>query len=895
MNDESSRVTPIPTAPVGGADAAAPPSTQLRTVALCDLVDSTALIERLGDRRAADLFRRHDRVARDLLYRHHGREIDKTDGFLVLFERPIHAVAFALDYQRALRDLAVEEKVDLAARVGVHVGDVLLWENAAEDVAKGAKPTEVEGLAKPLAARLMSLARPGQVLLSGMAHNLAQRAQEDLGPIAEKVRWPAHGRYRFKGLPAPLLVYEVGEVGIAPLKAPPSSSKAQRELPLWRQPRALALEALVAMAAVLALMFVLVGRPQPAIAFGERDWVVVGDLRNLTGDPSVEAALATAFRISLEQSRFVNVLPELALQNALERMQQPGDTTVDRAVGSEIAVREGARALILPTVADIGGRIRVSAEVVDPHTQTTVYAEAADGVGLDSSLESMDAVTARLRLSLGETLRAIERDSAPLPQVTGGDLEALKEYSEGLQAVHGDNLERAARHFGAAIARDPGFSLAHIGLARIAYRGDDHARVHTHVTAALQHRKRLTARDALYLDAWSQVLSGPLQSIQRWRLLLELYPDYHAGAYNQALLAWENATDYASAEKATAEADVQANPRRSAMAYLRASLLTAMDRVDEAITLFERADVAASRGRALHYAAAYLAAGDHARAETAFASGSNTGDPAADAWRELFAPQVALDRGEFARARSGMRGAANAGDQVSADLGRGFRIAGIGMDVALDPSGAREPLRALGAAHLAATPVAGSGALPRHASQLAVLAYLAARTGDYALAQAWAERASQMVDVDEFPAAKQLLALAGALRLSADGEHGRASEATRSLLTGSELYQVHVVQALVHTAAGNELAASEDLAWLREHRGRVFGEYGVGNALTFLNISDHHDAALRQAELAITAGDMATATLRLADFQQGWKSASTEASLEARIDSVESAIASARP
>ena len=78
---------------------------QLRAELICDLADSTALVERLGDAPAAELMRRHDRVARDLLHRHAGREIDKTDGFLVLFERPVQAVAFALDYQRALRTL----------------------------------------------------------------------------------------------------------------------------------------------------------------------------------------------------------------------------------------------------------------------------------------------------------------------------------------------------------------------------------------------------------------------------------------------------------------------------------------------------------------------------------------------------------------------------------------------------------------------------------------------------------------------------------------------------------------------------------------------------------------------------------------------------------------------
>ena len=46
--------------------------------------------------------------------------------------------------------------------LGLHVGPVVLRENTADDVARGAKPIEVEGLAKPIAARVMSVARGGQ-------------------------------------------------------------------------------------------------------------------------------------------------------------------------------------------------------------------------------------------------------------------------------------------------------------------------------------------------------------------------------------------------------------------------------------------------------------------------------------------------------------------------------------------------------------------------------------------------------------------------------------------------------------------------------------------------------------------------------------------------------------
>ncbi len=89
--------------PHADRSASAAPESLLRAIAVCDLVDSTALIEQLGDRKGAAFMQQLDRVARDLLQRHRGREIDKTDGFLLLFDRPIQAVAFAVEYQRMLR------------------------------------------------------------------------------------------------------------------------------------------------------------------------------------------------------------------------------------------------------------------------------------------------------------------------------------------------------------------------------------------------------------------------------------------------------------------------------------------------------------------------------------------------------------------------------------------------------------------------------------------------------------------------------------------------------------------------------------------------------------------------------------------------------------------------
>ncbi len=195
---------------------------EVRALLLTDVVDSTELSERLGEAELAALWAAHDRLARDLLAVRRGREIDKTDGMLLLFEAPADAVAYAMEYQRAVAKL----NPPLKARAGVHVGPVILRENRPSDVARGAKPLEVEGTAKAVAARVMSIANGGQTLLSADARNA-------LGEIT--LRLESHGHWRMKGIAEPIELFEVGEAG-ASFVPPPDAAKGYRvvrEGDLW--------------------------------------------------------------------------------------------------------------------------------------------------------------------------------------------------------------------------------------------------------------------------------------------------------------------------------------------------------------------------------------------------------------------------------------------------------------------------------------------------------------------------------------------------------------------------------------------------------------------------------------------------------------------------------------
>lgn len=205
------------------------PSPEIRTLLVLEPSD----LESFGD-----LVRRHDRLVRDSLTGFEAREIEKSEHFLLLFERPFDAVRCALGYLDELSRLASEHHAPVSARVGIHLGELFLRENPAEHVARGARPLEVEGPARARAARLASLARDGQVLLTDTAYELAHRAwvgQETLPGL----RWLDHGLYRFSPGDETLRVFEAGIEGRSPLAPPDRFEKvwravAVRDAPAWR-------------------------------------------------------------------------------------------------------------------------------------------------------------------------------------------------------------------------------------------------------------------------------------------------------------------------------------------------------------------------------------------------------------------------------------------------------------------------------------------------------------------------------------------------------------------------------------------------------------------------------------------------------------------------------------
>ncbi|QDH71368.1 putative peptide modification system cyclase [Marilutibacter alkalisoli] len=842
------------------AESAAP---LLRTILLADICDSTNLVERLGDGGAAQFFREHDRLVLRLQQQWRGRLIDRADGLLLLFERPVDGLGFALDYARGLADIGKLRHLDIKTRSGLHVGEVLTWRNSDEAVRLGAKPIEVEGLAKPIAARLMSIARPGQILMSAVAEPLAHRSARELGERGQNLVWKSHGLWQFKGVAERQLVFEVGEPGLAPLRAPGNSSKAWRRLPLWRRPAALMAEAAVLVAVTFGAWFAT--RTPPAIAFNERDWVVVGDLRNLTGDIRLEDSLEQAFRISLEQSRHVNVLSDLKVRDSLARMRLEPGTVVDRDIASQIAQRDGARAVILPTVSEIGGRLRFSVEVVDPLTQTTVYARAADGRGEESVLASIDQVTGSVRANLGEAVKQIEHDSKPLPEVTTDNIDALRAYALGQKAFSKNDYLEADSYYQKATEIDPEFALAWLARARAGFGLWDIQAAVPSLRKAQSLRERLVPKEAQYLDGWVAEFDEPQNALAKWRMMATLYPDNGPAQANVVIRL--------VAANRFSEALPFANRATSLKYELIGNSFDQLGRVKLGLEDFEGAGSAFDQALTLGNRSSLRRRANVEAAQYNFPAAEKLLEeaPVGDAVSSLDRISIAMDKGKCTVANETAKRALTPKSEVPAQYLRALQISAATVewlcgDAQVAAKSARSVMRDAMDAAEASSPVEA----PDDIGIALIAGLLLQRLDDDAPVDGLIDRLEKSRVVEQHDYLRELRSVLLAEWDRKQGRYRRALERLEPLVTGYERYQTR--QALLEAYAETKRLdlALEQVTWLAEHRGLAYLEQGCAQCQQALNVADSNLSLLRAAELLESEGHDDRARQYLARFDEIW-------------------------
>jgi tetratricopeptide (TPR) repeat protein len=268
---------------------------------------------------------------------------------------------------------------------------------------------------------------------------------------------------------------------------------------------------------------------RPALAFRERDFVLVADVLNGSGEPAFDLALKSGIETDLRQSRYVNVYDTAQLQNTLRTMRLPPDTPLDERVGRDVCRRAGVRALVLPRILRVGEAYQVGAALVEPSTGRVVEEVLISAQGREQVLlTAIDRLTHDLRGRLGESLDSISRTDPPFTQYTTSSLDALELLAVAVRAASRGDFDQAERSYREALEHDPKFAAARAsrGLLLIQFLGRTEEG-QAELARALLDSDEVSKREHVHIRALNkQFVVGDLPgALEDYRFISELYPD----------------------------------------------------------------------------------------------------------------------------------------------------------------------------------------------------------------------------------------------------------------------------------------------------------------------------------------------------------------------------------
>lgn len=258
----------------------------------------------------------------------------------------------------------------------------------------------------------------------------------------------------------------------------------------------------------------------------EHDSILLADFENRTDNKIFDTTVTEAVRQSMEQSRYMHLVPRSQIVDAEHRMGRTGAIPIDASLGREICQRENFRALLTGRVSTTGSRYHLSAQVIDPWKENSVLVEEASFDSPTALYPAVDDLTRRLRSHLGESMKQIQEHGQPLARVTTSSLEALQRYSRAMALYEAGNLEGFIPLAKSATELDPGFAMAHLTLGRAYSALGDEKNAQERLALARRGIGRVTERERyLILGADYDNQGNYEKAAEQYRLLTDLYPD----------------------------------------------------------------------------------------------------------------------------------------------------------------------------------------------------------------------------------------------------------------------------------------------------------------------------------------------------------------------------------
>jgi predicted Ser/Thr protein kinase len=322
----------------------------------------------------------------------------------------------------------------------------------------------------------------------------------------------------------------VASAPVAAATAPPATISAKK-----KKFGMLAALCAVVIAAALAAGFYLHLRNGRKLK--EKDTVVLADFANSTGDTVFDGTLKTALNVALNQSPFLNVLPDNAVAATLKLMTRPANTRLTPEVTRELCLRAGSKAYIAGSIEPKGSEYVIGLKAVNCSTGDTLAAEQKTAPNKDKVLDAVGEAAAQLRGKLGESLTTVQKYDASLVQVTTSSLEALKAYSIGAKLASTKDVLAPLPYDQRAIELDPNFAMAYRAVGEDYWSQGELGRGAEYLTRAYELRDHASEREKLQIVAtyYGEATGDLEKATQTDRELRTKYPNDEGAGHGLAL------------------------------------------------------------------------------------------------------------------------------------------------------------------------------------------------------------------------------------------------------------------------------------------------------------------------------------------------------------------------
>jgi eukaryotic-like serine/threonine-protein kinase len=314
----------------------------------------------------------------------------------------------------------------------------------------------------------------------------------------------------------------------------------------------------------------------------EKDTALVADFVNTTGDPVFDDTMRKALTVELLQSPFLNVFSDEKSRQTLKLMGKSQDERITADIGREICQRNGLKALLVGSIANLGSQYVITLDAIGTATGDTLAEVQGEAASKEQVLNTLDKTATQLREKLGESLASIQKFDKPLEQATTSSLEALKSFTLG------DVKHSATDEFGAipfykrAIELDPNFAMAYARLGAIYSNLGEANLSEEYRRKAFELKERTSEREKLYITAHYYLDSGQLEKgIAAYELFKQTYPRELTPYSN---LAVEYVLSLGEFEKGLpyAQETLQVEPDDARGYFLSAAAYMGLNRLDEA-------------------------------------------------------------------------------------------------------------------------------------------------------------------------------------------------------------------------------------------------------------------------------------------------------------------------